>query len=60
MAHEKTFYLNGGKTFKDLKGLAKELRDMANETFEHHVTPYKNDFAKWVEHSLNKDKFEKN
>ena len=54
--HEKTFHLHGGKKFNSLKGLAKELKGMAHDTFVHHVNETKNDFANWVEHSLkNKD-----
>ncbi len=50
--HEKTFYLNSGKTFTTLKGLAKELRGMSQDVYEHHVQPHKNDFAAWVKNSL--------
>lgn len=54
--HEKTFYLHGGKKFSSLKGLAKELRDMSHDVFSHHVSNVKNDFSKWVKHSLKDDK----
>lgn len=55
MADDKTFYLNSGKTFKDLKGLAKELTKMTEDVYKHHVNPHKNDFENWVKHSLKKE-----
>ena len=55
MAHSKTFYLSNGKKFTNLKGLAKELKGITHDTFKHHVNEEKNDFAKWVKHSLQND-----
>lgn len=54
--HSKTFNLKDGKKFSTLKGLAKELKSMADDTFFHHVNEHKNDFARWIKHSLKKDK----
>lgn len=51
----KTFYLRSGKTFTTLKGLAKELKKMGSDVYEHHVAEHKNDFANWVKHSLKKE-----
>ena len=50
--HSKTFYLNNGKTFSSLKGLAKELAKMSEDVYNHHVSPHKNDFANWVRDAL--------
>jgi topoisomerase IA-like protein len=55
MGHTKTFYLNNGKKFTSLKGLAKELRGITHDTFKHHVNKEKNDFSNWIKHSLEKD-----
>lgn len=48
----KTFYLKDGKTLKTLSALAKELKDMTDDVYNHHVNPAKNDFSNWVKHSL--------
>lgn len=54
--HSRTFHLYGGKKFSDLKGLAKELKDMGDEVFSHHVSAVKNDFATWMKFSLKEEK----
>ena len=56
---EKTFYLNGGRTFSTLKGLARELMKMPVEVYNHHVDHSRNDFAAWAKHSLNKEQLGK-
>ncbi|MDA3856605.1 MAG: hypothetical protein PF569_10205 [Candidatus Woesearchaeota archaeon] len=55
MAENKTFYLENGKTFNNLKGFAKNLKDMTHETLKHHVNEAKNDFANWVKYSMKED-----
>ncbi|USN44361.1 MAG: hypothetical protein H6500_00750 [Candidatus Woesearchaeota archaeon] len=55
MNPSKIFNLQGGKSVKDLKGLAKELARMPLDVYEHHVKPTKNDFANWIRHSLSHD-----
>ena len=57
--HDKTFYLHGGKKFSNLKGLAKELKDMTHDAFNHHVNEAKNDFANWAHNSLKDEKLAK-
>ena len=52
MSTSKTFYLNNGKTFSNVKALAKELKTMSKEVYNHHVNPTKNDFANWVKNSI--------
>ena len=54
MTHDKTFKLSDGKTFTTLKGFAKTLTRMPLEVYESHVNPEKNDFSKWMHHSLGK------
>jgi hypothetical protein len=50
---DKTFYLYGGKQFSNIEEFAKELVDMSDEAYHHHVTFDKNDFANWLRFSLN-------
>ncbi|MFW6285534.1 MAG: DUF5752 family protein [Nanoarchaeota archaeon] len=52
MTHSKTFHLKNGKKITDLKGLAKELKNISHDVFDHHVNHYKNDFSNWIKHSL--------
>jgi len=49
---DKVFWLHGGKTIKNILELAKELKQMNNETFAHYVTNQKNDFANWIQHCI--------
>ena len=50
------FYLRKGSIVHDLKELAEALKTMDDEEYNHHVNDERNDFADWVEHSLNKKK----
>ncbi len=47
-----SFWLLNGKTVKNIAELARELKTMSLETFAHHVSEQKNDFANWVEHCV--------
>jgi hypothetical protein len=49
---DKVFWLHGGKTIKNILELARELRQMKNETFAHYVNEQKNDFANWIQHCV--------
>jgi len=49
---ESVFWILGGKPVKNILELGRELRQMSPETFSHHVTAEKNDFATWVEYSI--------
>ncbi len=54
------FVLNDGRRLKSIYDLIDSLEDMANDTFDHHVSEMKNDFATWVndifdEKSLSKE-----
>ncbi|MEM3154507.1 MAG: hypothetical protein QW165_02995 [Candidatus Woesearchaeota archaeon] len=46
---EHEFVLFGGKRIKNIVELCKEIKQMPEETFRHHVTEQKNDFANWIE-----------
>ena len=50
------FFLCSGKTIKNLKELAKELKNMPEEIFNNHVDEGKNDFANWLIYVLEKKK----
>ncbi|MFO8016320.1 MAG: DUF5752 family protein [Candidatus Woesearchaeota archaeon] len=46
------FKLHMGSDIKNLKQLAEALDIMAEDTFRHHVSGKKNDFASWIRHSI--------
>lgn len=46
------FWLNSGKKLESLRELHDELKVMTPEVFAHHANNSKNDFASWVEHSV--------
>ncbi len=52
----KQFVLADGRKLSDIKELAFALGDMADEVFWHHVNEFKNDFACWLEDSLDEKK----
>ncbi len=60
MTEKKNFNLHNGKTFSTVKALAKELKNMSTEVYEHHVNPLKNDFANWLKNSVKDDVLAKN
>lgn len=43
------FVLRDGTRLHSLRELARQLDTMPHETFSHHVTDQKNDFARWIE-----------
>lgn len=46
---ENEFVLISGRKIKNVVELGRELRQMTNKVFAHHVTEQKNDFANWIE-----------
>ncbi|KYK25206.1 hypothetical protein AYK26_06325 [Euryarchaeota archaeon SM23-78] len=46
------FHLNDGRKLKDLEDLYYAIQTMSEDTFNHHVSSSKNDFATWMAHSL--------
>lgn len=53
---EKRFYCHDGKILNNIYDLKSALQQMDNETYNHHVTEEKNDFARWVREVLIDDK----
>jgi chemotaxis protein CheY-P-specific phosphatase CheC len=49
---EHIFNLYGGGTIKNIDEMLKALKNMHQLVFEHHVTPFRNDFAAWVHDAL--------
>lgn len=52
---EHVFWVKGGTPIKNLHELVKELQNMNEETFKHHVNDQKNDFARWVKDIVQDD-----
>lgn len=48
--HEKAFVTRDGDRLHTILHLIDELQQMDDQTYSHHVTELKNDFANWVEH----------
>ncbi len=42
------FWVRDGKILRNLKDLEWALREISEETFNHHVGENRNDFAKWT------------
>lgn len=45
---EKYFFLNDGRSLKDMFELANCLETINEEIFFHHVNDFKNDFSNWI------------
>ncbi len=43
-----TFHCHDGQEFWNVRDLARAVSSMDRETFTHHVTAEKNDFANWI------------
>lgn len=46
---EKSFWVRDGQILRNITELPPALERMSEETFRHHVTEKKNDFANWIE-----------
>jgi hypothetical protein len=53
---EKRFYCHDGKILNNIYELKSALENMDENTYKHHVTGEKNDFARWVREVLLDDK----
>lgn len=53
---EKRFYCHDGRILNNIYELKSALEEMHIDTFNHHVTDEKNDFARWVREVLIDDK----
>ncbi len=47
-----SFFCRDGREISSLSQLALALDEMHDDTFRHHVTDDRNDFAAWISHSL--------
>jgi len=47
------FWLKNGKSLNSLHMLKEELPSMSNDIYDNHVNDDKNDFAQWVQDSMN-------
>ncbi len=45
---DKCFWVNNGNVLKNLCELQDAIKGISEETYRHHVSREKNDFAKWV------------
>jgi len=52
VAEHHYFFLKSGESVKSLSELKDKLVHIDDETFSHHVSDYKNDFANWIEDVL--------
>lgn len=50
ISEDKWFVLRNGKRLSSISELKDILRNMDDETYSHHVTLHKNDFASWIKH----------
>ncbi len=48
-SNKTSFWVNDGRILNNLKALEDAFSSMNAETFKHHVTKEKNDFANWVD-----------
>ena len=53
---EKRFWCQDGRVLRNLQELESALREMADETFGHHVSEARNDFSSWVKDVIGDDK----
>lgn len=53
---EKRFYCHDGRILNNIYDLKSALEEMHADTYSHHVTDEKNDFARWVKEVLLDDK----
>ncbi len=52
VAENEAFLLANGAKLKNLKELLETLKQISEQTFRHHVTENRNDFANWLRHSV--------
>jgi len=50
------FVLKSGEKLKSIQELAQAMETMGEDVFRHHVTDFRNDFAKWVNDVFNERK----
>jgi hypothetical protein len=53
---DKRFFSHDGCVSSNLQQLAECLAHMSEDSYQHHVTPQKNDFSNWIRHVFGDDK----
>jgi len=53
------FFVNNGTVLKNVLDLSKQLDNMADGVFEHHVNEMRNDFSNWIKDVFKEDKLAK-
>ncbi len=50
------FFVNDGTVLKNVLDLSKQIDNMADEIFEHHVNETRNDFSNWIKNVFKEEK----
>lgn len=58
--HDKVFWLNDGRSLKNLNELSKALNKMDMGLYKYHVNKDKNDFMNWIRHVIGDNLLAKN
>jgi hypothetical protein len=53
------FFVQDGKVIKNVLELSRQLDNMADDIFRHHVNDMKNDFASWIKNVFKQEKLAK-
>ena len=53
---DKRFFSHDGCVSSNIRQLADCLAHMSEDSYQHHVTPLKNDFSNWIRHVFGDDK----
>ncbi|MBU1204878.1 MAG: hypothetical protein KKA61_03400 [Nanoarchaeota archaeon] len=56
---EHYFFVQDGTVLKNVLGLSKQLDNMADEIFMHHVNETRNDFSNWIKDVFKEEKLAK-
>ena len=56
---EHYFFVQDGKVIKNVLELSRQLDNMADDIFRHHVNDMKNDFASWIKNVFKQEKLAK-
>ena len=53
------FFVNDGTVLKNVLELSRQLDNMADDIFRHHVNEIKNDFSSWIKNVFKQEKLAK-
>lgn len=56
---ENYFFVQDGKVIKNVLELSRQLDNMTDDIFRHHVNEMKNDFASWIKNVFKQEKLAK-